>query len=307
MGLSAMRHLFVLILILCLAVVVTSAQSLTPTTLEAVISTDNEAPQLGEVFTLTFTAVVPKDFQLKGWIKLPTRTFPLVIREQGELEIVETPEHLTYTQTFRAVLWDVGLYVTPPLWLSYVDANGDQQHPFNSVSLTVPSQLATDPNPTLRPSFAPQALPYLPLALPVGVVLVILSTFVGAWYLRRRNRTLVRESTPIQQAKAQLEDIINGAHEPFLAYTLISQTVREYVAVVFNVNATEMTTQELADTLQALGQLPRSLLHSLEALLNQADLVKFAQFEAQPPTEYASHVLRWLYAVDAQHAHEDKT
>jgi hypothetical protein len=303
-----MRYLLILLLAWQYAGLVTKAQSPTPTAVEAVISVDNESPQLGEVFTLTLTAVVPKAFQLKGWVKLPVRTFPLVIREQGELSITETPDYLTYTQTFRAVLWNTGLYVTPPLWLTYADALGDQQHPFNSVSLTVPSLLVDEVSPTLRPSFSPQALPYLSPLLPLGLTFALLSALGALWYVRQRRKTATgRESTPIQLAKAQLEDVIHNNHEPSLSYALISQILREYVTAVFRVAATEMTTQELVDTLQTVEKIPRPLLHGLESLLSQADLVKFARFEAQTPTQYASQVLRWLQTVDVQHAHKDET
>jgi uncharacterized protein YjiS (DUF1127 family) len=121
------------------------------------------------------------------------------------------------------------------------------------------------------------------LWITLGVAALVLAAAVVWWIRRRRARRAVDEVPEVRLppdfvALTELERIeamglpARGEFKQF--YTLVTDTVRRYVEARFGVMALDRTTGEL------LGDLAHRRLDvdGLAALLNEADLVKFAKY-----------------------------
>ena len=65
-------------------------------------------------------------------------------------------------------------------------------------------------------------------------------------------------------------------------HTELTDVIREYVERIFNINSMEMTSEEILDHLRVLKVEKKSAYLNLKQILNLADLVKFAKWNAMP-------------------------
>jgi len=65
-------------------------------------------------------------------------------------------------------------------------------------------------------------------------------------------------------------------------HTELTDVIREYVERIFNINSMEMTSEEILDHLRVLKVERKSAYLNLKQILNLADLVKFAKWNAMP-------------------------
>lgn len=314
-----MRKLFLLLCVL-LGVLDLKAQSTsTPPPLDvantelvnAFLMTSNANPRLGEVFELTLIVEAPSNVEI---VELPS--FPneadegtatpafeiqaLEILEIGEVEQVTSSENISYRQTFQAVLWQVGDYLSPELFVSYRVNGGDLRGALvRSVSMTVSRTIVEPLLTTPQPDLPQIYLAYFPRwifgAICGGFFVLVLLAFV---ILRLGGVRILRilRGTPALRAIAQLEDLLRQKVSPDIAYPLIAAALREYLLVVHQVNAGEMTTGELMDLLYEKDIFDKQQFQRLRDLLEQTDLVKFAQFNPSKE-EYQGLVeqsMQWL-------------
>ncbi len=126
--------------------------------------------------------------------------------------------------------------------------------------------------------------PNWPLWIALGVAALALAAAAVWWIRRRRARRTVEEIPEVRLppdfvALAELERIAamglpaRGEFKQF--YTLVTDAVRRYLEARFGVEALERTTFELLDDLARR----RLDVDGLAALLNEADLVKFAKYK----------------------------
>ncbi len=295
-----MQKLLFTLIFLANGVFVT-AQTEQPRLITAQTLASNTTPLLGEPFELKIVASVPKDVSLLGWVKLPLRLSPLTILNENELEISETEHNLLYEQRFEAVLWDIGTYITPEIWLEYQDIDGVKRQPFESLTLTVASQI-TDEEALLLPSIPPQDLPALAQrVIFTGIFVVTIILIMLYWVLKRRQGLVMGliGGTPLQQALVQIEELQHHMPDSTVLYLLISQILRRYLLEMTRINTIEMTTSELLQTFRESDTLTTTLTSGLKTLLEQADLVKFAKFQPENSASYLSYTSRWLKDANA--------
>jgi hypothetical protein len=269
----------------------------------AYITASTNAPLLGEPFTMTIIAEMPSSVSLQEWVTLDQSLYPLEILSQGDVQSATNNEQTTYQQTLNAVLWTVGDYITPELRLTYIQDGTLQFSPIRSLALNIPSSLAQSASTDLRPSRQPVDLPYLPPYVLVIIIFLLSSVVYALWRLlkKRDGRVMgIFGGDATQVLLAELDDLKHQSLPHDQIYLLVAEKIRAYIQTQLPVNATEMTTRELVHDLRDTQQLPIALLRELQTILDQADLVKFAQFEPDTnTTRYISFAMRWV-----QHIHQ---
>lgn len=305
-----MKRVVIVILVFCLASV-TFAQgnpTATPPPLEGPggefpvrFQVDVDTVRLGETFTLTISASLPAGATVTEWPEFP---------EDGVLQVLESGEPITeadgtITQELLAVIWEPGLYLSPELTLTYQTPAGENTALVQSFSVMVPSSLDGIEDPQPLPSLPPEDIPYTPRWWYAAAAAVIaLMAFIVIWVLRSMTRSIVQSApdTPTRLAIARLEDL-QGQNLPVeTIYTLVADQLRQFIKEQLGVDAVEMTTDELMDRLRNDERLSKTHRSSLHTLLEQADLVKFAQF--QPEVDAAQQLIkfaiRWLREVERE-------
>lgn len=277
--------------------------SVQPTDLvDAFIEADNEAPQLGEPFTLTITIDVAPGTLVTAWPALPQDDPTIEVIDASEFEETNSGNRVQYTQNLSVRLWQTGAYMTPEIPILYETSSGaGGAAPVRSVSITVPSLLDTSAERDLRPAAPPIDLPYTTPALYVvaGVLLIIviwlLFRLLGGTVRRTRQLT---QATPSQRAIARLSDLNEQNLPAIAALPILADTLRIYLVERFHIPATEQTTVELLQSLTDV--LPVQRRQQLAQILNQADLTKFAQH--QPDSillqKIIAFAIRWVRSVD---------
>lgn len=261
--------------------------------------TSATAFKLGELFTLTLTARVPSAVTLDTWPVLNEAFAPLAVISSEPRTLSQRESETVYEQTFQAVLWGVGSYTTPEARIVYV-RNGQRFFaPVQSITLTVTPQIEDLTQAVLRPSFPLVDVEWLPPLLPValvGVVVLIL------WLLLRRRPARDRVQPAGRAAAliiAQLNEIQDGHLSTEEAILYAVERLRAYLTAQMQLNATEMTTREIVEGLRTQRLLPKSLVSGLNTLLEQADLIKFANLSpAVNAQQFVRAAIRWVKQAD---------
>lgn len=191
--------------------------------------------------------------------------------------------HLNLTVTS----FDEGLYYIPPFKLT---SNADTIFS-NSLSLKVVafevdtvSKLFYDIKPVMNPDFV--LADYIFILVIIWVILVILALIIYFVFIRKK-KIKIRQKQEINvlphvKAFAELEALKKQQlwqQEKYKSYyTKLTDILRVYLYERFNINAKEMTSDEILD---AFGKIEgkTSANEGLEQVLKLADLVKFAKLK----------------------------
>ena len=280
--------------------------------INALFSADNVTPLIGEPVQLEFVAEVPPGVEIVEWPEFPEDWPPFMVREAGPVEIDEQVDGgQVWRQALTVVLWRTGDRRTPDVFIGYqsdeLDPDEVYRIPARPLFFTVPSVLeTTDLNVLdIKPARNPIGLFYLP---PWVMALVIVSVIGKGWYLwrwreRRRalaaaRRALAEQPTTGEIAMKTLAELSLGT--PDQVYEQVADVLREYLQARFDIPASDMTTVEIRTGLENHTELESEHITEVARLLEQADLVKFA--EAAPGERSAQRAVaaaaRWLQAVD---------
>lgn len=267
----------------------------------AFYETGDSAVALGEHLDLRLTVRAPAPLDADSIPDFPNDGDVFEVLSASEPNIRQNGDWV-FERDYRIVLWQIGQYTTPE---QLIPLPNGQFLPIQSVTWLVMSQLPTEGDVTLRPNFGVRDLPYTPawvfMAL-VGGVVVLVAT--GIWWLERSIRGK-RGGIEEQLAQDAIDDLLGlGGQtlESDLIFALIANRLRRYVEERRGIPATELTTDELQSFLQDEGRMTRPTRQPLIRILEQADLVKFAQFT--PDGEAISKVIE--FAVRWIRAHEDE-
>ncbi len=129
------------------------------------------------------------------------------------------------------------------------------------------------------------ALPHHALFYCVSILLGLLIIFlIGSFIRKWRNKQMAPTVVPLspftkalQGLDAALERIHQKDQKPF-AFGL-TDSVRQYLADVFNLPAPESTTEEVLEKLKEVNELNEDLKSSINQLLKSCDLAKFTKQE----------------------------
>lgn len=141
------------------------------------------------------------------------------------------------------------------------------------------------------------------VALVVGVVVLV---------IRYRRKTSLEETkeAPYIVALRKLEHWRSDKYwvpeKQKLFYSGITDALREYIAATFGIDACEMTTAEIFDTLKSDERLPKELYGDVRALFELADIVKFAKHTASEQENAGALPLAVRFVTGTYQATVDK-
>lgn len=267
---------------------------------DAYLFTNASAPAIGEPFELSLIIDVPSTVTIEIWPEFPEDDLLEVLEADEPIETVDN-ERIVYEQQMTAVIWDAGPYFSPELVVGYRVSGGDlQSDPVRSIFLTIPTTINPDDPP--RPSAPTVDLAFIPrwiygIAVAIGILVILLVARLIQNIRQSLTRVLV--GTNLQTTIAQLEDLRQQDLPASTLYPLVANNLRQFLVERFDINAVEMTTDELINVLKQGRLLNNDHLRQLKQVLEQADLVKFARF--QPDDRAKERLIRfaiaWVRAV----------
>jgi len=158
--------------------------------------------------------------------------------------------------------------------------------PPDAKSLRTPAALASFPRPV-----------WVWMALGLGVVALLGGVAYGWWRWRKDTvptPPAEEEQDPYEAALAQLQHLErrnpNDRETCKAFYVDLTEGLRVYLARRMEVRALEYTTPEVVEALRRRPEVPETATQRLQTVLEQADLVKFA--DAQPRPEESQAVLK---------------
>ena len=142
----------------------------------------------------------------------------------------------------------------------------------------------------------------------IGIILLIALLLIIAYlylkkYLKKKPILTETEIKLLQPAHVvalnQLEKIKQeklwqqDRHKEY--HTELTDVIREYIERIFNINSMEMTSDEILDHLKMLRIEQKATYQSLQQILQLADLVKFAKWNATPDEHELSLMNAYLF------------
>ncbi len=266
----------------------------------AALTASTSSPQLGEPFQLTLTVRTPPDLPIVEWPSLSDLPLPFeTLSEEPRTLSPRATEHV-YTQVAEVTLWATGMHMTPELRVIYERGGRRFFAPVQSVSLLVPAQITNPLEAVPRPSLTvfDLAFPVQWLLLPALIVVVIM-----VWFLIGRRRpagALAAERSRVAQVIiAQLEDLQSSGLTADEIILICVERLRLFLAQSVHINAQEMTTTEIIHQLRTQRLLPKRLINALNTLMEQADLIKFANLSPEiSPQQFVQVSIRWIKQTD---------
>ena len=191
----------------------------------------------------------------------------------------------------------VGSYVLPPIEVRYrnpaeegIEAGSGWQvvgtsEIFVEVESVLPAAGEVTDIRGLKPLSRPEReIPWLWIG--AGVVVVTTVAVLVWWWRRRSKRETIPLVPPHELAFTRLDELRSTDFDDPAAvrrfYFAISEVVRGYVEARFDLNASDLTTEEILAQLAELRDLDTANRDRLSEFLRHSDRVKFAHDEPRP-------------------------
>ncbi len=255
---------------------------------------------VGKPFSLDLTMKVPYGYYVE-WNEFATDTLSeqIDILKRGDLvRTADADSNTIVQQQLTLMTFDTGYVQVPSVGLTYAKSVEDQ---LRLKAFTDPVQLyvttiTVDTTQTFRPLMPPieqpismkEVFPWI-----LGVLLLVLVGLV-VWFFWKRRKPRVDENgvpvkgpsiPPYNKAIGDLESLKQqklwqvGKVKEY--YSGLSDIAREYIEGQFNVNAVEMTTDDILEEVEELD-FDREIFGKLKDTMELSDLVKFAKYTTSP-------------------------
>ncbi len=286
---------FAMVVLLAVSIYAVGTASAQTTPVELTLQVESEAITVGDPFTITLSVAHPPDYHI---------VFPRLESEWGEFEVrnqisVPTADNgdgtLTSSIEIEAVLFETGDHPTPELSVAVRKPDGTIIYrPARPIDVTVQTVRGRndDDNNELKDIRPQVELPVPPdpmwvardrnrlaiLGAASGIGLAILAIYL---WRRRLVPTMPGPGSPAEVALRELDRIaalgLESDSDFKERYTLVSECLRIYLHDQFGVPAMELTTRQIARTLDP-SDISESAARDLAGALDECDLVKFARF-----------------------------
>lgn len=267
---------------------------------EVAVEADTNSILIGEQIELQLSATFPDSFSIE---------FPAYFDKIDDFEIIKqkdaAPESknqfTTLRRSYHITSFDTGYFVIKPIpFLVQHSGNDSADSLFSEPLLIRVSTIAIDSTAELKPIKGPMAVkrsfwewaPYLFVPL----LLILLGGLV--WYLlmsRKQAEEEAVEAAPVIPphiwALNKLEDLEQkklweqGRIKRF--HSELTNIIREYIERSFRVPALESTTDEILIKFRRIP-VSRIQVENLRAILEKADMVKFARMKPDPESNQQS-------------------
>ena len=256
------------------------------------VKLDSTALFIGQQTGLTLSVTYDAKQKLKmPDIKKGQELIPdIEVVEVGEPDtaVLNEGQRLTVSQVYTITAWDSAFYFLPPMQVM-VDTG---KYESNSLALKV---FTVDVDTLhLDQFFPPNGIMELPflweewrLVVFGSLLFVLMLVCIGyLWYHVKHGKPIVRfirrkkKLPPHQVAMSEIERIKSerkwAEEDSKEYYTLLTDTLRNYIRDRYGFNALEMTSTEIIDRLIAENN--EEALDELREIFRTADLVKFAKY-----------------------------
>lgn len=254
---------------------------------------DSVAIYIGEQTDMKVKVTLPRGKQIV-WPELKERQYIApgveIISVTAEDSVMTDNDAKEVTRKVRITSFDESLYAIPAMTVK-VDG---KEYQGNTLALKVVT-LDVD---TLHPNqfFPPKDVQDNPFSWAEwkglfwwSMLMVVLAVMIYYLYVRlKQNKPIisririVRHVPAHQKALTAIEKIkqekIVYSDDQKTYYTMLTDTLRQYIFERFGFNAMEMTTSQIIENLQAADD--KVMLEELRELFSTADLVKFAKYSA---------------------------
>ena len=288
-----------LILQLLLLTLVVEAQQV-----EAISKIDRDSILVGQPIRYELSMRVPNGFKIQWPLFEDTLSKYFEIIDAGEIK--QTPydadSNVLIQQVLNITSFEPGNLEIPPTKLPFLPANADslfftietQAHPVFVHTVTI------DTTEVFKAIKAPMAVsnfevvaefilanyPYLLLTL-----LVIALIIIGIYYYKQKQKTAGEDEPKKSKIPPHITalEALNELKERKLwqqgktkeYYTELTEIVRLYIEAQFDIEAIEMTTDEILSEIETLN-FGTEINDKLANMLRTADLVKFAKLDPMP-------------------------
>jgi hypothetical protein len=244
------------------------------------------------------------------------------------IEIVSGPKRdttvlaggrLKINDKYISTSFDSGYYQIPPAYAELRDSNGSRKY-YSEYSRLLVTRVRIAPQDTtskifdiVAPYKAPltfgELLPWI-LAL-LAAAALIWGAIILAKKLKRKENiaepVLIPDPAHII-AFRELEKLKNEklweSGEVKLYYSRLTEILRQYLENRYGVYSLEMTTSETLNALAKTGFKKDEKYASLKAILNGADLVKFAKYKPDPDENSEHFNKAWKFVEDTRSMEE---
>lgn len=255
---------------------------------------------VGKPFSLDLTMKVPYGYYVE-WNEFATDTLSeqIDILKRGDLvRTADADSNTIVQQQLTLMTFDTGYVQVPSVGLTYAKSVEDQlrQKAFTDPVQLYVTTITVDTTQTFRPLMPPiehpismkEVFPWI-----LGVLLLVLVGLV-VWFFWKRRKPRVDENgvpvkgpsiPPYNKAIGDLESLKQqklwqvGKVKEY--YSGLSDIAREYIEGQFNVNAVEMTTDDILEEVEELD-FDREIFGKLKDTMELSDLVKFAKYTTSP-------------------------
>ena len=290
-----MKRWFLIIGFVCGLLTMASAQDVE---VSAKVQDDHVA--VGKPFSLDLTMKVPYGYYVE-WNEFATDTLSVQIDILKRGDLVRTADADSNTivqQQLTLMTFDTGYVQVPPVGLTYAKSVDDQ---LRMKAFTDPVQLyattiAVDTTQAYRPLVPPiehpvsmkELFPWI-----LGVLLLALVVLVVWYFLKHRKPRLDENGEPVKGPvippyNKAIDDLENLKQQKLWQvgklkeyYSGLSDIAREYIEGQFNVNAVEMTTDDILQEVKEL-HFDQKIYGKLKDTMELSDLVKFAKYSTSP-------------------------
>lgn len=269
------------------------------------VSLDTTTIRIGEQVRLYLRSDITGDIDA-GWFDLRDTIAGLDVVSRTGIDTSGSGDTVTYTQIVILTGWDSGYYVIPPLSLPYRLKGDTTVMASESEALLLEVMtVEVDTTRSIRDIKDLKQIPYtwqdaLPYVFGTAILLLLIWLGVVLWKRYRNKDTSVKPVIParppydvaMEQLDAlRMKKLWQQGHTKQY-YTELIDILRVFISGNWNMNALEMTSDEILD-LHMIRNADRGNFEELSQLLTLSDLVKFARSNpAAHENEHAIDVVR---------------
>lgn len=262
-------------------------------------SIDKDSILAGQTFNYKLDVRMPSDYII-DWSEIKdtlSKSIDVVKRSEISMTPINNSDDVILSQLLTMTTFDTGYVEIPKIGLKYSKSvNDTSTYTCYTEYMDIYVQpVSIDTTMTYKPIKMPirqnitfeETIPY------IGGIIVLATLILLAIYLIRKFRK--KEEIAEEEIKPQIPAIITAREKLILLkeatlwqsgklkeyYTDLTDIAREYLEGQFNIDAIEMTSDEILDEVRKL-QLDSSTFSKLQNTLTTADLVKFAKANPSP-------------------------